>query len=288
MNIMLIGGNGFIGEHLTKKISETDKVNIIVAGHNKKSSNLLFDNVEYKNLDLDIVTQEYENLIQQTDLVVILTYPNKKIIENFCAVAAKSTRLKRIFYVSTMLVYPSFDSPQDENVKPQPQSDYEKAKYEEENVLSDFALSTHKKILIARLGNVYGGIKNKGIINNILVSLLQKKTIYISGKGEQKRDFVFVDNVVDILTDLIFDEQKENKEIFNICTGTAYSVNQLISEIESVLNQKIAYEYASIDTGKSVVIGNNNKVLSFMPKDYYFTNLSEGLKQTIKRYGFGS
>lgn len=274
-----------MGEHLIRKLRETGDTQVIVLDRNAPDHKSSYPNVIYKQLDLEKPTGEYEETINQVDAVALLAYPNKKIIENFCALAANAKNLKKILYTSTMLVYPNADYHQDEATTPAPEGDYETVKCEEENYLSEFARAAGKKLLIARMGNVYGDVKNKGVINNILISWRNKETIRISGDGSQKRDFVLVDDAAEILSRLFLVDWEESKTILNICAGTGHSLNEVMAKIEALLGAKIMREYTPAGRGKAEIVGDNHKLFSALGSDYRFVNLDEGLKIMIARYG---
>ena len=68
--------------------------------------------------------------------------------------------------------------------------------------------------------------------------------------------------------------------IFNISSGTRYSMNELISMIERISKEKISVKYSSKIPDEKCIWANNSKakkILNFKPK----ITLSNGIKSTL-------
>lgn len=282
MRILLLGGTGFIGEYLTDKLICRKDCEIIVACKETVSKTNSKD-VRYVELDLTRASKKFSKLINLADAVVILTQPNSKIIENLISSINPKSHLKKILYLSSVLIYGNSSSNQDEKSTLDPATDYEKGKYEEEKKLSEFIKGKEIKLCIARLANVYGDVKNKGLINYIFLSVLNKKEMIINGKGDSIRDYIFIEDVANFLEFLVFFNQKSRKEIFNICTGKGYSVKKVIKEVEKESGRKVKIINGMPVNEKKKIIGNNKKIadLSGIKLNY---NLAKGLGKTYKNY----
>ena len=82
--------------------------------------------------------------------------------------------------------------------------------------------------LIARIFNVYGMCKYSNKSNNLLLqNILEKKSFYIEGDGHQKRDFIYIDDVVDSLY-LLSNIKNTKYKIFNIGTGKSMSIIEFV------------------------------------------------------------
>lgn len=279
-NILLVGGTGFIGSELVKKLAENDlDITVIYIGGLAESEKI--KDVEYRQIDLSQDSDGAKEIIAKADCAVLMAQPDEALMKNFLNLV-KDSEVKKVVYTSTMLLYPDSLELQDESVNLEPMNDYENKKYSEESMLKEFA-NQKTKVCIARLGNVYGDKKNRGIVNYIIKALENSETLSISGDGEHKRDYIFVRDVVDALEQLILIDQENNLEIYNICSGKSYSINELIGELEKISGKKIIKENKSPIVEKRSVIGDNKKIKEKINFEIKF-DIIKGLTEAYKNY----
>jgi nucleoside-diphosphate-sugar epimerase len=287
MKITVLGGTGFIGEHICRKLSENSRYEIISIYHGNIEENEKIKNVEYIKIDLNKDFDLLKIVLAKTDLLIFSIQPDaeriKKIFEIF-----PEKKINRILYLSTLLVYPDAKNPQREDVLPVPVTEYEKKKFGEELLLSEYCLEKEIILIIARLANVYGDTKNKGIINLILDSIYRGRPLKINGKGGQIRDYIFVEDAARFIEYLIEAKIKQSKEIFNICTGRGSTIKDIIFRIEEIVGCQVHFKFSNSIVEKKCVIGDNKKIKSISPNMPKY-NLTSGLKKTIinynKKYG---
>lgn len=82
-----------------------------------------------------------------------------------------------------------------------------------------------------RFFNVYGPYQQatspySGVITNLIINLLNNESLLIFGDGEQTRDFVFVDDVVNNLIHAM-NTLKQQAHVVNICSGIKITINEL-------------------------------------------------------------
>ena len=260
MKVLLFGGGGFIGEYLARNLRKRRECKVEIADKN----------TGYLDLGADVV--------------VVLTQPGSPVSEILIPKLAGFQRLKKIVYLSTLLLYPDSGRRQDESVEPDPQTEYEKNKYGEESALSAVSEKKGWRFCVARLSNVYGDVKNSGIINYIMLSAIKGNLLIIYGdKNKKIRDYIFIEDAANLLEFLIFHEQPKPKEIFNICTGVGQSIQELIAATGLITGRKIDFETGGAILEKQTCIGENKKILEL--SGYKFThNLAEGLKKTYYNY----
>lgn len=262
IRILLLGGTGFIGEYLAKSLHKRNDCEILIAGRGSSLRNALY---------------------KDTEVIVVLTQPDKTVMEGVINFIKSSKLLRKILYCSTLLLYPPGEN--SEEVLPDPLTAYEKAKFEEELTISEATGKSGCKLCIVRLANIYGNVKNRGIINHILLSLRRgDKDLIIQGDPKLKiRDYIFVEDAANLLELLIFYDQQKQKEIFNICSGVGTSVSHLIDKIESVSRKKISFKVGDPVLEKKAVVGNSSKILNLTRYKFKF-DLTEGLDKTYKNY----
>lgn len=108
-------------------------------------------------------------------------------------------------------------------------------------------------------------------------NIVENKPINIHGEGLLKRDFTYIDDITDGLHRL-FEQGNHGQPIYNLGSGRAYDVNELISIIEDNLSQKAVRVYSPKERTevKSTLadISITKEVLGYQPK----TNLNDGIK----------
>lgn len=115
-------------------------------------------------------------------------------------------------------------------------------------------------VTILRPSNAYGpgqAIKSGfGLIRTLLEHARVGTTMEIWGDGENVRDYLYIDDLVDATTRLI--KQPQNSGTYNLGSGMGYSINQVKAIVEAVCGQEIKTIYRparGIDV-RSVVLDN--------------------------------
>lgn len=134
--------------------------------------------------------------------------------------------------------------------------------------------------VVFRFSSVYGLGRAPTSINLIVNKALKGEPIKITGDGNQTRDFTYVTDVADAL--VMSAEKKFPSGIYDIGTGTATSLNELILVLEKLLNKKITVDYIPENVGdpkRNELNVSKIAVYGFKAK----TSLEEGLKVLIKQ-----
>lgn len=277
--VTIIGGSGFIGDYLVDNLKENQKIKVKVI-YKKNPPTKLLQDVEYLKIDGSQEPGKLKEILEKTDYLIILSRPDKKLIEN---IINDNIRFSKILYASTILIYPSSDKKQTEDTQLIPANDYEAAKIEEEIMLSKFAKQSGNNLTIARLTNVYGDIKNRALIHWILKALVDNTNFKLNNRGEPIRDFIFVEDVASFLVRLIFLKQLSTVEIFNVCTGNGFSINEVIKTAEYISGKKIKIIEGDLTDEKLSVIGDNSKLIMETGLNPKYT-LKSGLEKAYQNY----
>lgn len=276
--VTIIGGTGFIGDYLTGQLSKNQNINISIISRSEQPSSS--KQIQHIKLDASRNSEQLRKVLSATDYLVVLSRPNKKIIEN---ITKPGLSFKKMIYASTILIYPNSRLKQNENSPLQAANDYEQEKINEEAKLGKFAVESGNKLVIARLTNVYGDVKNRALIHWIVSSLVKKQEFTLNNEGRPVRDFIFVEDVATFIELLIFLPQEELIEVFNLCTGEGFSINQVIKEIELISGQKLKIKPGVKTPEKETVIGDNKKVITATGFKLRY-NLKKGLEKTYQNY----
>ncbi len=123
-----------------------------------------------------------------------------------------------------------------------PISPYAISKLTIEKYLEYFRLNRGLDYIIIRFSNPYGpgqnAVGSQGIIPIFLNLVRQGKPITIFGDGENVRDYIFIDDLVENTKKIAF--KKNNKfRIYNIGSGKGATINQIVKTIQKVTEKKV-------------------------------------------------
>jgi UDP-glucose 4-epimerase len=246
--IVIIGSSGIISVNLQKKLKEK-KLKFITIG--RKNINLKKDK-SYKAL---------KKKIKSHDIVIFVSaeapaknmqmfFNNMKICDNICE-ALKEKKINKIIYISSDAVYSDSLKKINEKSKTLPNSIHGMMHLMREINLQ---INFKNKLCILRPTLIYGfGDSHQGYGPNRFVNFAKKdKDIFLFGKGEEKRDHIYIDDLINILLRCI----KGNKlGIFNLASGMVNSFN------------KIAKTVVRLSGSKSKIF--NTKRIGLMPHNGY-------------------
>lgn len=206
--------------------------------------------------------------------------------------AARYYKIKRVVYASTSSMYNGKQLPWNEEMCIQPKTHYEASFHNRETLAHGYWNEEGVESIGLRFFSVYGpNEKHKGKYANNITQFLWdmnlNKSPMIYGDGQQARDFVYVDDVVDALKRAAFTEHECLKcNIINVGTGNNYTFNQIVHLLNERLGSSIKAEYRSNPLKNYVryTRADNTKakhLLKWEPK----VSITEGVDKLIKFYG---
>jgi UDP-glucose 4-epimerase len=301
--IIVTGGAGFIGSHLSEKLSNKNKVIVIdnfMHGNKiiKQNKNLKIIKGDVRDFDLLKFHSRGCDTIFHLAAVLGVDVVSKRNVDtmeleyegmrNVCYVS-KVNKIKKILYTSTSGVYGKLNYAKNvhENNTVAPLSAYAVAKRSAEIYLKNFFLENKKIISTAialRLFNIYGPRQDSRMVaSRFIINALKNKKLSIYGSGKQTRDFTYINDCIEAM--ILLDKKIKGFHILNISKEKDININKLAREVVKITKSKS--KIVHIKTPKKLEefqvdrrCGNSSKlykIINFKPK----TSYSKGLIETI-------
>lgn len=292
--ILVTGGCGFIGSHLTDKLIE--KGHDVVVIDNLSTGNKENLNIKADFYNLDICDfEKIKPLFRDIDFVfhlaaiprvpISIEDPVKTSEVNILGTinvfkAAIDAKVKRIIFASSSSVYGDQDKlPLQEDMIPNPISPYALQKLAGEQFAKLFTSLYKVPIICLRYFNVYGPRVDFNsdyslVIGKFLKQNSLSKPLTIFGDGEQTRGFCYVDDVVEASILAMESDRPEGGEVINISSGESYSVNYLAKLIGGEIQYLPLRSGDVLHTKADITLAKN--LLDWQPK----ISFKEGLKRT--------
>ena len=145
-----------------------------------------------------------------------------------------------VVHISSSSVYGNESVRGNEATPTAPISEYGRSKVvEEEIVISQFKSS--KKIVVLRVSNVYGNLSFNDFVNKCIRAAEHGLSVEIFMHGSMVRDFLFVDCLVNAVDKLLSVDLLDRRTYFNVSTGDATSIMDLIRKIEFLVGSSILW-----------------------------------------------
>jgi UDP-glucose 4-epimerase len=248
MKTIVIGGAGFIGHHLVKELLKLNKKVVVVDNLSTGLISNIPENVVFYNKDISV--DSIEDIIEEGDVVFHLAAKARvqPSIENpidFDLVnvhglvkvltSCKNKKIKRFIFSSSSSVYGDCtEFPTKETNTTNPISPYALQKLIGEQYCELFNKLYDLDVVSLRYFNVYGENMPLEGAYRTLISIFgdqyrKNESFTITNDGEQKRDFTYVNDVVNANILSAFYEGQWGYEVFNVGNGLCYSVNDIVS-----------------------------------------------------------
>ncbi len=310
--VLILGGAGYIGSHTAYLMHQNGYQVVIIDKllHNQKFEHpwaeLIVGDFSDQNL-LDSVFTKYKidavmhfaALIEvgisvlkpaefyQNNVVNTLNFLNSMLKYN----------VNKIIFSSSCAIYGNpVKIPMDENHIFNPISPYGKNKLAVEFILRDYANAYNLKYVSLRYFNAAGAdYKNDlgeqhnpetHIIPLILKAIKNNKifkvfgTNYKTADGTCIRDYIHVQDLAKAhLISLKYLEAGNDSDVFNLGSGTGFSVREIINTVEKVVGAKLNIEYVDRRPGDvDILIADNKKIKSVLNMEFEHSNIENIIK----------
>ena len=274
--ILVTGSSGFIGKKIVKRL---DRSELITDSNNSERIDLQ-NRDQVMKLDSADMVIHLGGKTPQNELKWSEYFDNNVIgtlnILEYCI----QKKVKKMIYVSSYVYGNPKYCPIDENHPINPHNAYTESKYLGERLCEFYCNRSDLNLIILRPFNIFGESMREGfLITNLINSVKTGKKLTIVNKNS-KRDFLHVDDFVDLIVKLIDYDFKF--EVFNVGAGISYSFEDIIKKIERITSQKINADY---EENKEIFI---DEITSDISKIKNKTNwqprikFDEGLEKMLK------
>lgn len=264
MRTLVTGGAGFIGSNLAKALAAN--------GHDVVAADSFLSS-SYKNLiDFpgDVLTLKdpedlasiqsagpYDAIFHQASITGVIAADGsasitnehhmlRNNVETFRALLDYAVQTQaRMIWASSCSIYGRNPTPMRESQPPDPLNIYAFSKLCMERLAKKYSPRLAHPIVGLRYSNVYGpGEDHKGklasMIHQLAKQMRANKRPRIFRAGEQTRDFVYIDDVVQANLNAL---TAKSPGTYNVGAGQSWSFNQVVQELNRVLNTTLEPDY---------------------------------------------
>ena len=310
--VLLTGFAGFIGSHLTEKLLQNDHSVVGIDDFNdfydpKIKERNISGFKDHKNFTFnkgDIRDKNFINGVfikHRPEIIIHLAaragvrpsiqqpalYEEVNVLGTLNLLeAAKENKCKKIIFGSSSSVYGECKNIPFKETEPdlRPISPYGVSKLTGEKYCNAYNHLYKLPVICLRFFTVYGPRQRPDLAIYKFTKLIDEgKSIPVFGKGDYKRDFTYITEIIDGIMGAI-NYNKTTFEIFNLGESHTTSVVDLIKLIENATGKKAKIDYEPAQPGDVPLtyadISKAEKLLGYEPR----TKPEEGIKKFVAWY----
>jgi ADP-L-glycero-D-manno-heptose 6-epimerase len=259
-NILITGGAGFIGSNLTLKLQELHPSARIVVIDDFRSGDFktlkgfkgdfvaadisrLDWHAQFKDRAFDAIFHEASITDTTVHDQFLQVHDNVEGFRRLLEFASVSQT--PVVYASSAATYGVGEGPMREDQPPAPANVYAFSKVQLDNLARDHARRSNSKIVGVRYFNVYGPRETHkkaaaSMIYQLYLQMKAAKRPRVFKFGEQKRDFIYVKDVVKMTLQAL---NAPRSAVYNCGSGLATSFNEIIAHLNKSLGTSLEPDY---------------------------------------------
>jgi UDP-glucose 4-epimerase len=260
--IVVTGGAGFVGSHLTASLLDANDV-LVVDDCSNGDREWVPDGAEFVEGDLtdpDVVSEtvtpdvdvvfhfaaakavDSDQPRQQFDENLRMTY---NILEQMDAVG-----ISHLAYTSSSVVYGEAPRPTPEDYAPkEPISEYGAGKLAEESLISTYANSHGLQAWVFRFANIVGPLLRGAVVPDFIEKLrTDPDKLVILGDGRQEKSYMHIEECVDAMEHVVT-HADDDLNVYNLGTRTTTSVDTIADIVADEMDLDPAYEHTGGERG---------------------------------------
>jgi nucleoside-diphosphate-sugar epimerase len=249
VNVNVIGGSGFVGTRLMRRLRINDSLEIkIIDKAPSKAFPDLVTQIDVRSMDQLSESITHGSVIinlaaeHRDDVRPLSLYDDVNVggAKNICTVAREKS-VRTIIFTSSVAVYGFAPIGTDEYGKITPFNDYGRTKYEAEQVYKAWQAEVpEQRTLVIIRPTVVFGERNRGNVYNLLRQIASGKFVMV-GHGENRKSMAYVENVAAFIEySMSF---KPGVHIYNYIDKPDFTMNSLVSNVNRILgrSEKIGF-----------------------------------------------
>lgn len=314
MNVDIVGGSGFIGTRLSRRLSQAEAIRFSIID---KAPSALFPKrvkiADVRSIDSLRTTVTADSVVvhlaaeHRDDVRPLSLYDEVNVqgAKNLCVVA-REKGVKTIVFTSTVAVYGFAPIGTDESGMIAPFNDYGRTKYEAELAFKAWqAEAPSIRTLVIVRPTVVFGEQNRGNVYNLLRQIASGRFVMV-GDGKNRKSMAYVENIAAFLEFAI--TLKPGVHIYNYIDKPDFNMNNLVGTVNRMLGKSAAigfrlpfvvgfmigkvFDLAAVITGRRFAIS-SIRVKKFCANSVYNTaletsgflppvSLSDALERTVR------
>jgi len=302
MKVLVTGGSGFIGSHIVDRLLKEEHQVSVLDLWNSENTQIHSHNPNF-SFSRGTVLEDglLSNSIKGMDRVVhlaavlgtsetITTYDVEQVAETNVVGTVKLLKYCKEWGVKRVCI-PT--TPDVTWLNP-----YKITKAAVEKFGQLFSKEYGVETVSLKLGNIYGARERwldgpkeapfnyQKIIPTILMETLKGNSFKIYGSGEQKSEYIYVDDVVESFYRALISEKDLGGKVIHVGRNRNYSVNEIIDTTEKVWGRPVEREFVDMRPGEypDTEIKLNPTLLKELLDYELQWDLEAGLKPTIDYY----
>jgi len=263
-NILVTGGAGLVGSHLTEKLlalkAKVFVLDIVVLPKGYFETQRLAEKAKLLLIDL-VDSEKVKNAVQENQIEYIFHLGAQALVTeafvdprrtfdsnvmgtvNILEAARQVPGVKAVLVASSDKAYGKDCINAVEDHPLMGDHPYDVSKSATDLISSTYFKTYGLPVAISRFGNIFGpgDLYFDRIVPGIMESVITDKQLEIRSNGEFRRDYVYVEDVVDGYISLAENIGKIKGEAFNFSSGLNLSVLELIGRIGKIIGQEVKY-----------------------------------------------
>ncbi len=275
--LIVFGSNGFVARSLIRLLDNKD-CDYVALGKkdldltNLEQSKKILRNMQFENVTIIFLSALRPSIGEEMDISI----KNLEMIKNLI-LNININIIRQFIYISSDAVYPFTKIKITENTVVSPETLYGYMHSMREKYISN--IITKEKLTVFRPCAIYGKDEtsfNYGI-NQFIKTAIESKKIYVFGNGEEKRDHILVNDLVNIIY-----ESFEGKitGLFNLASGESKSFKEVSTFVNNNFNNSIEIESKPRKKDINHIIFDTTKIQNKFKTD--IKSVQDGIAYMIK------
>jgi len=269
LRILVCGATGFIGRNIVEEFASNPEYEIVATYHIKKP----FHHSKVKWVKVDLLnTEEVEFVVDGMDVIIqsaavttginqVFLNPevhvtNNVIMNSLIFKAANKYKVKHLIFFSCTTILQNSETPLRESDFDANAELYPKyfgsgwTKIYLEKLCEFFSRIGKTKFTVIRHSNTYGPWDKFDLVNShvfgatITKVLTQNSEIEIWGTGLEKRDLIYVSDLVNLVK-LVIENQNSSFEVYNAGGKDFIEISELVNKIMKLAGKTLNIKYNS-------------------------------------------